>query len=46
MGGPLMVWAAISAFGTAPLKRIEGKMKKEQCHSILVRHAIPAEKKN
>lgn len=44
-GGSLMVWAAISAHGVAPLKRIVGIMDKKVYHSILVRHALPAGKR-
>lgn len=44
-GGSLMVWAAISAHGAAPLKRIQGIMDQHSYHSILVRQAVPAGKK-
>jgi len=43
-GGSIMIWAAISAYGAAPLKRIEGIMEQNMYHNILVRHAIPAGK--
>lgn len=41
----VIVWGAISAYGVAPLKRIEGIMDKHVYHNILVRHAIPAGKR-
>lgn len=44
-GGSLMVWAAISANGAAPLKRIKGIMDQHMYHGILTHHAIPAGKK-
>lgn len=37
-----MVWGAVSSQGVAPLKPIEGIMRKEHYHNILVRHGIPA----
>ncbi len=44
-GGSIMIWAAISAHGAAPLKRIVGIMEQKMYHGILVHHAIPAGKR-
>jgi hypothetical protein len=40
-GGSIMLWGAISANGTLPLKLINGIMDKKVYHSILVRNAVP-----
>lgn len=44
-GGKIQFWAAISAFGTAPLKRINGIVDQHVYHSILVHHGVPAGKR-
>lgn len=41
-GGSIMVWRCFGANKTGDLIRIEGTMKKEDYHRILVRHAIPS----
>lgn len=40
-GGSVMVWGGISSSGVVPLLRIVGIMKKENYHSMLVRHIVP-----
>lgn len=41
-GGSVMVWGGFSFDGVGELVRINGIMKKEQYHNILVRSAIPS----
>lgn len=41
-GGSVMVWGCFSGHGTGDLIKVEGIMKKEQYHQILIRRAIPS----
>lgn len=41
-GGSIMVWGCFGNGQVGKLFKIEGKMKKEEYHNILVKHAIPS----
>lgn len=44
-GGSIMVWGCFGNGQTGDLKKVEGILKKEGYHQILVKHAIPSGKR-